>query len=480
MVWPAPEYFAADDAALNLASRILTDGLSSRLNKALVYDKPLCTAVNSFPLGVGDRRRRSSCRRRRAPKPSLAEVERIVTEQIALLAKTGPTQAELDRARTKQEFEFISGLERIGGFGGKADLLNQYNVYLGDPGKFEADMARYRKLTVGDVRAAVDRWLNTRNRLLIRFHPETSGRPAESTLDRSKQPAFGEDRPFKAPAVQTAKLENGLELFVVERSDLPKVAMTVRVRAPARLPIRPARTASRRWPFAPSTWARRRARRSTSRTRSAISARRSPAAPGREYSFAQLRSAEAQSRRRRSASSPTSCSNATFPEAEVDREKKRQLDALAQQEKNGRAIASRVRGHPRLRRRPSVRPSRRRACRARSQAITRDDLVAFHRDRWKPGSSAIVFVGGVTLAEATALAQQHFGAWTGGAAAPVTIPAPQAGAGRAGSTSSIDRTRRRPSSSSSCRRRAATATTTTRCCSPTRSGAAAASARAST
>jgi zinc protease len=59
------------------------------------------------------------------------------------------------------------------------------------------------------------------------------------------------------------------------------------------------------------------------------------------------------------------------------------------------------------------------------QSFTQADLVTFHRDRWKPGSSAIVFVGGITLDEATTLARQHFGAWSGGAAAPVTIPAPR-------------------------------------------------------
>jgi zinc protease len=116
--------------------------------------------------------------------------------------------------------------------------------------------------------------------------------------------------------------------------------------------------------------------------------------------------------------------NATFPEAEVDREKKRQLDALAQTEKNGPAIASRVRGilaygadHPYGR--PSAGLPR------TVQAITQADLVAFHKERWKPGSSAIVLVGGITLAEATALVKQHFGMWAGGAAAPVTIPAPR-------------------------------------------------------
>ncbi|AMY08783.1 protease3 [Luteitalea pratensis] len=419
MIWPAPEYFAADDAALNLASRILTDGLSSRLNKALVYDKPLCTAVSSFPLGAeiaGAIVVQATAR----PGSSLGEVERIVTEQIALLAKAGPTQAELDRARTKQEFEFVSGLERIGGFGGKADLLNQYNVYLGEPGKFEADMGRYRTVAVGDVRAAVDRWLNTRNRLLIHFRPETSGRPAESTLDRSKQPALGEDRPFRAPTVQTATLDNGLELLVVERSDLPKVAITVATRAGA------IADPAGKDGLAQMTI---RAIDMGTATRKALDIENAfgdlgatlAGSVGREYSFVNF---EVLKRNLSPAIGITAdvVMNATFPEAEVEREKKRQLDLLAQTEKNGGAIASRVRAilafgpdHP------YGRPAQ--GFPRTIQGITRDDLVSFHKDRWKPGSSAIVFVGAVTLAEATALATQHFGAWSGGAASPVTIPA---------------------------------------------------------
>ena len=161
----------------------------------------------------------------------------MITQELLLLARTGPTQAELDRARNKQEFQFISGLERIGGFGGKADLLNQYNTFLGDPGKLDADLGRYRALTVADVRNAAQRWLATPNRLIVRFRPEASGRAPESTLDRSKQPPFGTDRPFVAPTVQTAKLENGLEIYVVERDDLPKVAVSFVTRAGA-MPIR--------------------------------------------------------------------------------------------------------------------------------------------------------------------------------------------------------------------------------------------------
>lgn len=132
IAWPAPEYFSRDEGALNLAASILTDGLSSRLNKALVYDRPLCTYVSAFNVAyeiggmfvvIADAR----------PGVALADVEKVIGAEIAALAKTGPTLAELARVKTKQEFDFVSGLERIGGFGGKADLLNQYNTLLGDP-----------------------------------------------------------------------------------------------------------------------------------------------------------------------------------------------------------------------------------------------------------------------------------------------------------------------------------------------------------
>jgi len=136
--WPAPEYFTPEDATLDLTARILGDGLSARLTRALVYDKQIATAVSAFN-SSGEIAGLFVVQATARPGSSLAEIESIVTSEIARLAKEGPTAAEVDRAKNKQESEFISGLERIGGFGGKADVLNQYNTYLGDPGKIEAD-----------------------------------------------------------------------------------------------------------------------------------------------------------------------------------------------------------------------------------------------------------------------------------------------------------------------------------------------------
>src|SRR5262249_46720388 len=168
--WQAPAYFDPGDAEMDLINSILTDGLSSRLNKALIYDRQLCSDVGIFSSGAelaGEVIIWTTAR----PGTSLAQIEQIVTDEIARLAKDGPTQAELNRAKTKWEYQFITGLERIGGFGGKADRLNQYNTYLGTPDKFEEDINRHRNATNESVRDTAAKWPNTPQPLVPRFQP---------------------------------------------------------------------------------------------------------------------------------------------------------------------------------------------------------------------------------------------------------------------------------------------------------------------
>src|SRR5690606_22893871 len=228
--WPTPPFYEAGDAELDMAAGILADGLSSRLSRALVYDRQLASSVNAFQVSqeiagffvvIGTAR----------PGVPLEQVEEGILAEIARLAKEGPTAAELARARVKHEFAFVSGLESIGGFGGKADLLNQYNTFLGDPGRFEWDLERYAALTPEAVQQAVASWLDVPGRLVLRFRPEVSGRASEATIDRAQIPALGEDKTFDAPEVARATLDNGLEVLVVERDDLPKVAVSFVTRA---------------------------------------------------------------------------------------------------------------------------------------------------------------------------------------------------------------------------------------------------------
>ncbi|HEX6737563.1 MAG TPA: pitrilysin family protein, partial [Vicinamibacteria bacterium] len=431
--WISPPYFAAGDAELELASRILSDGLSSRLNKVLVYDKQLCTGVQSFQnsqeiasafIVIATAR----------PGAKLSEIEAIITDEIARLAKAGPTAAELARAQTKQEFDFVSNLERIGGFGGKADILNQYNTFLGDPGKMKEDLARYRKATAADVQKTVDRWLNTSSRVLLRFHPENSGRADQAALDRSTEPPLGADRAFRAPEVGAAKLENGLQVFVVERSDLPKVAVAFTTRAGA-IADPPGKEGLAQLTVANIDMG--------TPTRKALAIEEALGDLGASLEgFAARESAnlsfEVLKRNLGATLAIVSdvVRNPAFPAEELERERARHLDNLAQQAKNPNAIANRVRSQLAF---GPAHPYGRPAAGLPStvQGITRQDLQAFHAERWRPGSSAIVFVGAVSLNEAVALARTHFAGWKGAAAAAVDIPAPQPAA--AGKVYLIDR-----------------------------------------
>jgi len=428
LAWPTPEFFAPDDAEMDLTSLILTDGLSSRLNKALVYDRQLCTAVSSFQNSQEISGRFVVIATAR-PGASLDEVERIVTEEIARLAKTGPTPHELSRAKTKQEYNFVSGLERIGGFGGKADLLNQYNTYLGDPGKFDQDIARYRKVTAGDLQKAVERWLSTGNRLLIRFRPEKSGRGPEVALDRAKEPSLGADSAFRAPEVKFARLENGMDIFVVERPELPKVAVTLATKAGS--VADPAGKAG----VAHLTVA---TIDMGTQTKKALEIEDALGDLGTSLSgLARRESSEVGFEVLKRNLAPALgifadvVMNPVFPESEVDREKKRHLDALSQQSKNANAIAGRVRSmlafgpeHP------YGRPAQ--GLPGTVQGIGRADLAKFHEAYWNPGSSALIFSGDITVAEATDLARRSLGGWSGSAtpSVPIPPPSPAAAAGK--------------------------------------------------
>ncbi|HVF56616.1 MAG TPA: pitrilysin family protein [Pyrinomonadaceae bacterium] len=419
--WPTAPFFEAGDAELDLAATILADGLSSRLNKVLVYDRQLASDVSAFQ---GSREIASvfTVIATARPGSSLSQIEQVITDEIARLAKSGPTPEELKRAQTKWEYRFVTGLERIGGFGGKADLLNQYNTYWGGPGRFEDDLARYRNATAESVRNVVARSLDTRNRLLVRFHPETSGRASQVALDRSKEPPIGADRRFVAPEVKAARLENGMDVFVVERRELPKVAVSLVTKAGSVGDPRGREGVAHLTATTLDTG---------TKTRKALEIEDALGDLGTSLqTFADRESSSVTMEVLKRNLSPALAvfsdvvRNPVFPVEEIDREKKLHLDNLTQQSNNPNALAQRVGQmlvfgpeHPYGRPRAGLPGT--------VGGITREDLARFHETNWKPGGSALIFAGDISLDEATTLARQAFGTWSGGAPPVVDIPAPQ-------------------------------------------------------
>jgi zinc protease len=171
IAWTTPSMFAADDAELDLAADILANGKTSRLYRRLVYEMRAATDVsaaqNSREAGGFVQVAATA-----APGHTLAELERVIVDEIRKLAADGPTSDEIERGRVQAEAQFIYRLQTVGGFGGKSDQLNAYNVFLKDPGFFSRDLARYHDVTAESLREAVRRYLANSNRVALSVVPK--------------------------------------------------------------------------------------------------------------------------------------------------------------------------------------------------------------------------------------------------------------------------------------------------------------------
>jgi len=168
--WPTPPYLSPADASLDALAGILALGKNSRLYKRLVYELETAQDVSASQdsaalastFGITVTARSGT---------KLDELRVMVDEELQKLRERAPTPRELERFRNQTESRFYDRLERIGGFGGKADLLNNYYFATGDPDYFEEDLARYRALSPKDVQAAALRFLGA-NRVVLSVVPE--------------------------------------------------------------------------------------------------------------------------------------------------------------------------------------------------------------------------------------------------------------------------------------------------------------------
>jgi len=168
MIWRTGPRFSQDEAALNALASILTQGKSARLYKRLVYDEQVVaftSAWNDASLISGDLWLRVRAR----PEVDLDGIETAVDEEIARLAAQGPTQAELDRVVNGLVTGFVGALETVEG---KADRLNDYLYYAGNPDFAEQDLNRYRALTPADIQRVAQQYLAGKNHVLISIVPQ--------------------------------------------------------------------------------------------------------------------------------------------------------------------------------------------------------------------------------------------------------------------------------------------------------------------
>lgn len=169
ITWVTPPVYTSGTAELDLVAAILAGTRSSRLTAKLVHDTQIAQSVSVGPHAykAGTLFQVDVVLR---PGRTLAEAQKVVEEVIAEFKKSGPTPAELTRAKNMYESGAVSALEGLGGFNGKVEILQEYQHLLGDPGKLAWDLERHLSPTAEDVRAAAERWLGG-DRIVARATP---------------------------------------------------------------------------------------------------------------------------------------------------------------------------------------------------------------------------------------------------------------------------------------------------------------------
>jgi len=227
--WNVPGWGTADLTYLNILLDIVSNGKTSRLYKRLVYDEQLASNVFAYTQEneIGGQFYLFADAK---PGVSLDKINAVINEEVKRILTSGVTAAELERAKTRAFTGFIKGAERIGGFGGKSDILIQNEVFGGDPGFYKTVYKRIADATPVNIKDAATTWLSGGEyRLDILPYGEFS--TEASTLDRKVQPPMGAPAVVKFPGVKEFTLSNGLKVSLVERKAVPVINMSLMVDA---------------------------------------------------------------------------------------------------------------------------------------------------------------------------------------------------------------------------------------------------------
>jgi zinc protease len=439
-----PPSYTPGDADLQIAGYIFGQSSASRLYEQLVHKREMAQSAFCY-----DRALKLTgvfyCSLTAKPGIKIADLEAAFWEELAKFQKDGPTKQELDSALTSNLTGTISGLQRLGGFGGIADTLNEYNQYTGDPGYLTKDLQRYEALTPASVQQSTAKFLNKNQAVVVTCvpgkkvvddvprSPDTTD--AEAKLTAPYEPAFEDQQnwrkgapksgpvaTFHLPVPTTFSLNNGLKVYLIHDAALPLLTANIVARAggennPADKPGMADFTATM---LAEGT---------TTRTATQIA-----------EEAEKLGTSIGVSAGMDSASSGVTVltnnsggaldlladvlEHPAFHAEDLERIRKQRMVRIQQEADSVNSIGTRVGlkmlygdtpyGFTTSGTVDSI------------KSLTGEDLKGFWAKHYSPKDSALILVGDVTEAEAKKLAEAHFGSWTGSAetSSEVKLPTP--------------------------------------------------------
>lgn len=405
-IWNTPGWGSATSDYLDLAADVLTAGKNSPMYQRLVYEEQIATNVSAY---VMDGELGSQFWLVATAKPGipLSQVETAMDDVLADFLKNGPTTAELLRVRTQLYAGFVRGIQRIGGFGGKANILARSEVYGGQPDAWQASVNRVNAASAADITAAANTWLSE-GALVLEVHPQTEFSAATQDADRSQLPATGTAPDLALPDIQRFTLSNGLQVVLAEQHTAPLVEFRLLFDAGYAADTTPG-VAS----MTMSMLDEGAAGKTALELAAALDDLGANLAAGADLDTASVSLSTLTEQLEPALGLMANVVlNPEFPATELDRLKQRRLASIAQEKTQPVGII--------LRQLPPLlygdnhaysQPLTGSGTEASVNAMTRDDLLAYHRTWLRPDNATLLVVGDVQQAALQTLLEAQFGAW---------------------------------------------------------------------
>jgi zinc protease len=440
IAWLTPPAYSPGSYDVSAAMFALGGAKASRLDQALVYKTQVAQRVSCYnrPNKLNGS---AECTVVAKPGVKLEDLEATVWSEIAKLQTDGPTTEEVEAAKAGELTRKITGLQRLGGFGGVADTLDEYNQYTGDPGYLPKDLAAQAAVSVASAKAAAVKYLTKDSAVVVYCVPgkkvlnDVPRSPADTDANvkitnpytdefeksqewRKTVPKAGPPVTVHLPVPETFTLANGLKVYVVEEKALPVLSAALVTRAGSE--NNPADKAG-----LASLTAQVMGEETTTRDLKQLA----DAQERIGVRIGVMASMDA------TGSSMTVLTNHThegmdlfadviehpaFKTEDLERLRRQRLVGIQQETDSVASMAQRV--GPKLVYADQPYGVSQTGTTESVTALTREDVTGFYAAHYGPADSALVLAGDITPAEARKLAEQYFGKWTGHASAGLTLP----------------------------------------------------------
>ena len=390
---------------------MLSGSKSARLDRRLVYEKELATDVSTF---VDENELSSGFFIIATVKPGVdpATVEREIDAVVNELLEKGVTAEEVQRAQSRNLAAFLRGTERLGGFGGRSDILAESMTYGGSPDFYLNRLEWMATATPADIKVTANKWLkaNHYTMLVKPFDKLTAGK---TDVNRKILPPLNSPPEIKFPDIQRAKLKNGLNVILLERHSAPIVNVALAVDAGI--------ASDSQAKAGLATLALDLMDEGT-KTRNAFQivdeldslGARLFTGSSLDMSFVRLQSTAENLQKSLGVMSDVVL-NPSFPADQFSIQKQRRIAQIGQEKANPNALAQRILpaiiyganhayGKPASGTETSV------------EAITREDLMKWHSDWFKPESSTVIVTGDTTMQKVLPMLETAFSNWKAGTA----------------------------------------------------------------